>query len=472
MSEPKKVGRRTFLNYAIAVVATGVIVGAATYFAVPKEVTTVTAPGATVTTTKTVTTTVAGTPTPTPPTTPPGKPKLTAWYRMTFLEDFNVYLREKTLEWAQKRGVEVELSQLPFTEIYAKLTAAIDAGNPPDISLWAPLALAAEKPETRLLLPVDDVINEIGREDFYKPAIKVGSIEGKAYQLPLWCEPYLWHIRKDVLEKKGIQVKSPLSWKEAKDIAEKVNDPANDFYGLGITLGMNEDTTNQWNSLWWEFGGQYFTTKSASGVKIKSTATREAVEYLVDAYKRKLIPPDAIEWDAAGNNKCYIGGRGMMVMNPASIMYALNKENPDLFNKTLLVFPPVVFGGTNGFVVYKTCKYPDLAKDLLAYILKDKESYRKRLIEPSLGYCCPIYKSIAEELKKIPYWAPFANAVEFTHQSSYPIDEPCMALDEAGPKYIIVKMLQKILLEGQDIDAAIDWAHNEYVAIFRKHYGD
>jgi len=83
MSEPKKVGRRTFLNYAIAVVATGVIVGAATYFAVPKGVTTVTAPGTTVTTTKTVTTTVTGTPTTTPPTTtsttttttsPSGKP--------------------------------------------------------------------------------------------------------------------------------------------------------------------------------------------------------------------------------------------------------------------------------------------------------------------------------------------------------------------------------------------------------------
>jgi len=57
--EPKKVGRRTFLNYAIAVIATGVIVGAATYFAVPKGEVTVTAPGTTVT--KTVTTTVTET---------------------------------------------------------------------------------------------------------------------------------------------------------------------------------------------------------------------------------------------------------------------------------------------------------------------------------------------------------------------------------------------------------------------------
>jgi len=68
MSEPKKVGRRSFLNYAIAVVATGVIVGAATYLATPKgatttvtapaATTTVTAPGATTTVVTTVTTPV------------------------------------------------------------------------------------------------------------------------------------------------------------------------------------------------------------------------------------------------------------------------------------------------------------------------------------------------------------------------------------------------------------------------------
>ncbi|MEM3610132.1 MAG: substrate-binding domain-containing protein [Candidatus Aenigmatarchaeota archaeon] len=53
--EPKKIERRSFLNYAIAIIATGVVVGTATYFAVPKGVETVTAPGGVTTFTKTVT---------------------------------------------------------------------------------------------------------------------------------------------------------------------------------------------------------------------------------------------------------------------------------------------------------------------------------------------------------------------------------------------------------------------------------
>jgi ribose transport system substrate-binding protein len=66
MSEPKKVGRRTFLNYATAVVATGVIVGAATYLATPKGVETVTAPGATTTVTVPGVATTVTAPSPTP----------------------------------------------------------------------------------------------------------------------------------------------------------------------------------------------------------------------------------------------------------------------------------------------------------------------------------------------------------------------------------------------------------------------
>lgn len=432
----KKISRRKYIAAVGAIAAAAAIGGATYYYLQPKE-----------------------------------KPKLRVWYRMTFIEDLNNYVRDKTLEWAEKRGVEVEISQLPFTEIYSKLTAAVEAGDPPDVSLWAPEALAAEKPERRLLLPLDDVINEIGRNDFFEASLKGHTIDGKVYCLPLWCEPYLWHIRGDVVKEYGIEIESPLSWVKAKEIAEIVNKPEADFYGLGITLGMNEDTTNQWNSLWWGFGGRYYTEKRARGVAIDSPATRKAVEWIVDAWERKLIPPDAIEWDSAGNNKCYIGKRGMFVMNPASIMYSLRTSDPDLFGKTLLVPSPVTFGGTNGFHIYTTCKHPDLAKDLLIYMLKDRELYRKAVCEASWGYCCPVLKDVADELKKIPYWELFAYAAEYTY-GNYPTNEPCMGLDEAGPKYIIVQMLQKILIDKVPMDDAIRWAHDQYVEIFRKHYGD
>ncbi|MEM2073838.1 MAG: hypothetical protein QXO33_04750, partial [Nitrososphaeria archaeon] len=97
--EPTKVGRRSFINYLVAVVATGVIVGAGMYFAGPKQTITETVTSTvktTVTSEKTVTitgtpTTITTTPTTSPTTTPypmPPEPKepikLTVWLWGTF----------------------------------------------------------------------------------------------------------------------------------------------------------------------------------------------------------------------------------------------------------------------------------------------------------------------------------------------------------------------------------------------------
>ncbi|MEM3713408.1 MAG: extracellular solute-binding protein [Nitrososphaeria archaeon] len=94
--EPKKVGRRTFLNYAIAVIATGVVVGAATYFAVPKGEITVTAPGTTVT--KTVTVTGTPTTTPTSPTTPTDPYKAAAYQCADWVGEDTVLSRSQLIE--------------------------------------------------------------------------------------------------------------------------------------------------------------------------------------------------------------------------------------------------------------------------------------------------------------------------------------------------------------------------------------
>jgi simple sugar transport system substrate-binding protein len=58
--EPQKVERRSFLNYAVAIIATGVVVGAGVYLLKPSVTSTVTSTVAGPTSTKTVTSTVSG----------------------------------------------------------------------------------------------------------------------------------------------------------------------------------------------------------------------------------------------------------------------------------------------------------------------------------------------------------------------------------------------------------------------------
>jgi spermidine/putrescine-binding protein len=122
-AESKKVDRRSFLKYAATVVATGVVVGAATYYAAPrpKEVTTVTVPGAATTVTKTVT--VAGTPTTvtTLPTItpPPAKPKE---LRLLMWEAY--WVPEIIKPFEEKYGVTLRATWFDEnSEVFARLKA-------------------------------------------------------------------------------------------------------------------------------------------------------------------------------------------------------------------------------------------------------------------------------------------------------------------------------------------------------------
>jgi len=150
--EPTKVGRRSFINYLVAVVATGVIVGAGMYIAGPKQTvtetvretvtstvpTTITITGSPTTTT---TTTIPTTTTPTTTTYPqPPEPKepikLTVWLWGTFapaIDSLNkvAYLWNRAFPKVQIEFTPIAgLTSLEFT---LKVEQATAAGQGPDI---------------------------------------------------------------------------------------------------------------------------------------------------------------------------------------------------------------------------------------------------------------------------------------------------------------------------------------------------
>ncbi|MGC8911794.1 MAG: hypothetical protein ACP5K8_06945 [Nitrososphaeria archaeon] len=112
--EPKKVDRRSFLYAGLGAVAL-IAIGAAAYVAMNPPVVTQTVTTSTtvpttsvVTTTSAVTTTTATTIT---TTTGVGRPKMQILYMSTYAPALNDWLTARTLEWAAKRGVDVELSK-------------------------------------------------------------------------------------------------------------------------------------------------------------------------------------------------------------------------------------------------------------------------------------------------------------------------------------------------------------------------
>jgi len=371
----------------------------------------------------------------------------------------------KVQEWANENDVTARVSLLPVDQFNQKMIAAIETGTQPDVVIngW-PVAIAAER---GLLLPLDDIIQKLDPADFFPHKLAQNKVGDHYYSLPMFAELYVAHIRKDVLAAKGLKI--PANYDELPEVAKKVSDPKRDFYGLGMALGRCFDAETHFLATLYSFGGGWLSDLSPSGADVfKGPATAKALKWIKDLYEAKAIPPDATGWTDWNNNKDYIEGRVAITMNPPSIYYSLLQTNPELAGKTVLApIGVTVDGGEESAFVFKSTKHPELAKDLLYYLFKDKEAYRKGIVEGSWTYGLPVFKSqakaISEQWKSGKYrqWAldPYQvieKSDRMLNPLAYPYNKACSVADEASTSLLWSDLLSRVIVDKVPIEKAIE----------------
>ncbi|MEM3871636.1 MAG: extracellular solute-binding protein [Nitrososphaeria archaeon] len=351
--EPKKVGRRTFLNYAIAVIATGVIVGAATYLAVPKGEVTVTAPGATITTTKTITTTITGTPTGYP-TTKEGLENLIKNATERYFNLLKEEAKKSSVNWRQFEGevksLNCSIRQGPDNEVYTMMARAFEEISGIHINLeFTPEVQQREKVSVDILsktgvyhLPMIDNMHlvkyvkagameglnkyiedaQLTDKDFFKPEdfyemVKKGANAppfgepGDMYAIPSIFHHCMMYYRKDVFDQYGLSVNDIDTFDALMQTASKLNNPSKGFYGF-CSRGMRGEGMNifTWQVFHRGFGGRWFDEKWRP--VFNEPETVEAIQAYVDIMT-KYGPPGVENYDfaatlsSAGEGKVAMG---------------------------------------------------------------------------------------------------------------------------------------------------------------------
>ena len=159
--------------------------------------------------------------------------KLVFWDKSEYVAAYNDMMKAKLDEFAEANGVDVEYVIVPSGDIKQKLAAAIESGNQPDL-IMGDNTLVAEYINSDQLAEVDDVLENI---DFKENALRYATFNDKNYLVPLSFTAPGMYIRKDKWEEKGLDM--PTTWEELKEDAEKINDPENGFYALGLPLGAS-----------------------------------------------------------------------------------------------------------------------------------------------------------------------------------------------------------------------------------------
>ncbi len=415
------------------------------------------------------------------------RPELRIWGRASFAPAQAYWANSLIYEWAAEKGVDVKITWIPVADIAPKLVIAIAAGREPDIVIGGmPFTKFAE---IGLLLPLDSIVEELGRDDFFDLKLQVGKVHEEVYAIPSGFELTWMHVRKDLFEKAGIL--NMLPFKSEKDVieaAEKLTGIEPGVYGIGIPLG-GSGFDSEWTFAlyWYGFGGAFMSDRTLEGIMFGKepyrSATKKTFAFLKGIFDKGLTPPDSGAWVDISNNMAFLNGTVAMTSNPMSIWYAVMTGKPELVPKTMVVPDafPIDLGQESCFI-FKSTKYPDLAKGLLYTFFGDKEAYRKGWCEQSQFYNLPIFKSQMKVLSdawkkgKYPFMGvdPYEAAIRTKFHEwpvTYPMGEATSVMADFCTGWMANDMVLKAVVKGEDFDKVIDEYQAKIEDMVREAYG-
>ena len=403
---------------------------------------------------------------------PPGqKAKMTVWISTSYTPAADQLQKKLVEEWAAKKNVDVTIVQDSSTVLAPQLNAAIESKNLPDVLSWASPDWAPKLQRLDLTLDVTDIVNAMNKQGggLYESATRAVMKDGKAFAIPTYSATEVWYVRKDLLEAKGQKI--PETWEEVYAVAKAVTEKGK-VWGYGQQLGTpSYDAEISLLSMLASYGASPYGADGKT-LNLNKEGTRKVLTMIKQAWDDGSIPPDAVTWDDSGNNKAFLTKAAAMIYNTGSVLNTIRKDDPELLKVTQIVPIPKgsegrkLLGYIYGLIATKTTKYPDLAKDLVTYMV-DVER-QGQIVEAAGTNYMPLYKDLA----KRPMWQDPVNQVLINQLADnnaigYPGPVTEWAL-EAWRTHTITEMANKVLVEKKSIDAAIKETEEKLTKIYEQ----
>jgi multiple sugar transport system substrate-binding protein len=409
---------------------------------------------------------------------------LTVIHRTEYFEVVQNMFRESVEQFAEDRGIDLDISTANpelFGDFIAKMVAAVQAGNPPDLSynqLSIPLMYSQD-----ILEDVTDVVEEaISRYGNVVPAIAEfnGKIDGRWWAVPFMSVTGAWFARKDVFEDAGIDVYSLETWDDHRDAALAASNPDNQMWGWGFTVNRSGDAHGLIDSVIKAFGGT-ISDETGLVVNFNSPETVAGVSWLADIYTNEMyapmLPPGVESWTDTGNNEAYLAGTIAMTLNQPSVYGAAKNNDPELFANTAVLRGPRwndgrrMEAGQNGwFTIFKGAKNVDLAKELILNLLDPANI--TPMAQNGGGLFLPAYADLwTDELLAIdPNFSVFRD-IMFNPEIYYGLSHPALPSplhDAVNAQAVLSQMMANIISAGMTPEEAVADAHNRIVQIWEE----
>ena len=373
--------------------------------------------------------------------------------------------------------VKITIETFSWADFYTKWTTGLASGNVPDMST-ALVGHLVEMIGADAIIPLDDLIDSIGRDRFYEaPIQEMTYSDGKCYGVSLYSHAYAMWYRKDLLEKYNCEV--PTTWDEMMQVASAITQgEGGNVYGCSVPMGNNDMYATCFLDVYVGSAGESLLTEDGKANLTSDTAL-SGIQYWVDMYKANS-PAESINYNTLDQATLYYQGKNAFDFNSAFHISGVESNSPHLMYYIDCAPIPTLNEGESPeylvnnipMVVWKNSKHPEVCKAFIEYLYQP-EIYVPFLHSVPVGML-PALKEISTDPAFLDneYMVKYANVLEvISNALSYGTYigmeyGPSVEAGILANSRVIENMFQDIVLNGTPVAEAAAAAEKQLNDLF------
>lgn len=400
--------------------------------------------------------------------------EITFWHSFTQGPRFES-INEAAKEFEEENpNVKIKIETFSWDDFYTKWTTGLSSGNIPDMSTALPNHVI-EMIDSGALVPLNNVINNIGRDRFSEAALSEGTLNNNNYSIPLYSHAQVMWYRKDLLEKHDLEV--PKTWNEFAKASEILSEEG--VYGVSFPTGANDLMGTRFLNFYVRSKGASLLTEDLKA-NLTSTESIEGIKYWVDLY-HKVSPKDSISYNVLDQATLFYQGKTAFDFNSGFQIGGVEANSPELLDqidsapipKFRESDPDIGIETSNiPLVVWEKSENQAISKAFTEFLF-EKERYIEFLSATPVGML-PSLSDIIEEptYQENEVITKFSNSVQVISEA---VERGTAIGYEHGPSVqaglltsqgVIEGMFQDIIVNNKSIEQAAEAAEKKLNDIF------
>lgn len=267
---------------------------------------------------------------------------------------------------------QIELTQVPFSQMVQKYAAAIAGGEAPD-ALSLDLIYTPAFAASGRLQDLTEWAKSLPYFQSLTPShVRLGTYKGNIYGMPLSVETSIFAWNQDLYKKAGLNPdKAPTSWAEITDNAAKISALGSDTYGFYFSAGgCGGCMIFTFAPLVWGSGAQIISDDGRT-VTLDTPQMRKAVDIYRNMVAKRYVPAGAATDNGANFLSFANGNIGQGAIGAFAIGNLVTQYPNVHFGVTLIPSVdgrPSSFSGGDNLVVTKGTRNLKAVQDFLAFI--------------------------------------------------------------------------------------------------------